>query len=182
MLQGEVYAVGRDGSRSVFATGLGIATGIAFDAKGLMYVGDRSGTVYRVKDIGETETFAVLEPSVAAYHLAFGPDERLYVTAPGLASHDAVFAIDKKGDVTTYFRGFGRPQGLAFDKGGNLVCRRLLQGPTRHCEDRARRRDVRTFHHRQQRRRHVLYANGRNDRRYRRCSVFTAVRDRGDVV
>ena len=126
--QGEVYAVGRDGSRSVFATGLGIATGIAFDAKGAMYVGDRSGTVYRVKDIGETETFAVLEPSVAAYHLAFGPDERLYVTAPGLASHDAVFAIDKKGDVTTYFRGFGRPQGLAFDKGGNLYVAACYKG------------------------------------------------------
>lgn len=118
--QGEVYAVGRDGSSSIHSTGLGIATGIAFDAKGAMYVGDRSGTIFRIKDFGEPETFAVLEPSVAAFHLAFGPDGRLYVTAPGLASHDAVFAIDKKGDVTTYFRGFGRPQGLAFDKEENL--------------------------------------------------------------
>jgi sugar lactone lactonase YvrE len=126
--QGEVYAVGRDGSSSIHSTGLGIATGIAFDAKGAMYVGDRSGTIFRIKDFGEPETFAVLEPSVAAYHLAFGPDGRLYVTAPGLASHDAVYAIDKKGDVTTYFRGFGRPQGLAFDNEGNLYVTACYEG------------------------------------------------------
>ena len=68
--EGEVFAVGREGGATVYATGLGIATGIAFDAEGLMYVGDRSGTVYRVRDFGEVETFTVMEPSVAAYHMA----------------------------------------------------------------------------------------------------------------
>src|SRR5690606_5045055 len=61
-----------------------------------------------------------IDPSVAAYHLAFGPDEKLYATAPGLSSHDAVYAIDKDGKVETYCRGFGRPQGIAFDTDGNL--------------------------------------------------------------
>jgi sugar lactone lactonase YvrE len=126
--QGEVYAVGRDGTATVHCTGLGIATGIAFDAEDRMYVGDRTGTIYRVKDFGVPETFAVLEPSVAAYHLAFGLDGRLHVTAPGLASHDGVFAIDKKGDVTTYFRGFGRPQGLAFATNGDLYIAACYQG------------------------------------------------------
>ena len=132
--QGEVYLVGRDGTPTVHCTGLGIATGIAFDDENRMYVGDRTGTIYRVQDFGVPETFAVLEPSVAAYHLAFGPDGRLYVTAPGLASHDAVHAIDKDGGVTTFFRGFGRPQGLAFDTEGNLyvvACYRGLHGIVR---------------------------------------------------
>lgn len=118
--QGEVYSVGRDGTSTVYATGLGIATGLAFDAEGLMYVGDRSGTVYRVRDFAEVETFTVMEPSVAAYHMAFGPDGRLFMTAPGLASHDAVHVIDKEGFDEKFFRGLGRPQGLAFDKAGNL--------------------------------------------------------------
>ncbi len=128
MRQGEVYAVGRDGGSSVFATGLGIATGIAFDADGVMHVGDRMGTIWRVHDVGDAEPFATLDASVAAFHLAFGPDGRLYVTAPGLASQDAVFAIDKHGEVSVFFRGFGRPQGLAFDKSGNLYVAACYQG------------------------------------------------------
>jgi sugar lactone lactonase YvrE len=103
-----------------FATGLGIATGLAFDADGVMFVGDRSGTIYRIDSDGIPDSFARLEPSVAAYHLAFSPDGRLFVTAPGLASSESVFAIDREGNVETFFRGLGRPQGIAFDTDGNL--------------------------------------------------------------
>jgi sugar lactone lactonase YvrE len=118
--QGEVYAVGREGTSSVYATNLGIATGIAFGPDKMMYVGDRSGTIFRVREFSEVETFTVMEPSVAAYHMAFGPDGRLFLTSPGLASHDAVHVIDHEGFDEKYFRGFGRPQGLAFDTAGNL--------------------------------------------------------------
>jgi sugar lactone lactonase YvrE len=126
--QGEVYSVGRDGTATVYATNLGIATGIAFDATGRMYVGDRSGTVYRVREFGEVETFTVMDASVAAYHLAFGPDGRLFMTAPGLASSDSVHVIDKEGYDEVYSRGFGRPQGLAFDKEGNLYAAACHKG------------------------------------------------------
>ncbi|HTK27542.1 MAG TPA: hypothetical protein VL327_13340 [Pyrinomonadaceae bacterium] len=117
---GQVCRIDKDEEAVVFSTNLGIATGIAFGKDGAMYVGDRSGTIFRVSDMGTPETFAVLEPSVSAYHLAFGPDGRLFVTAPGLASYDAVHVIDYTGFDEKYFRGFGRPQGLAFDTSGNL--------------------------------------------------------------
>lgn len=126
--EGEVYSVDRVGTATVYATGLGIATGIAFDSENLMYIGDRSGTIHRVRDFGDVETFTVMEPSVAAYHLAFGTDGRLFVTAPGLASHDAVHVVDNEGFDETYFRGFGRPQGMAFDKNGNLYVVACYQG------------------------------------------------------
>jgi sugar lactone lactonase YvrE len=126
--EGEVYAVGRDGTSTVYATGLGIATGLAFGSDGLMYVGDRSGTIFRLLDFAEVETFTVMEPSVAAYHMAFGPDGRLFVTSPGLASHDAVHVVDKEGFDERFFRGLGRPQGLAFDKEGNLYVAACFQG------------------------------------------------------
>ena len=125
---GEVYLIGPDGNSSVYATGLGIATGIAFDADNLMYVGDRSGTIYRVRDFAEVEIFTVMEPSVAAYHIAFGPDGKLYVTSPGLASHDAVHVVDNEGYDERYFRGLGRPQGLAFDTAGNLYVAGCFRG------------------------------------------------------
>lgn len=111
-----------------FATALGIATGLAFDREGRMYVGDRTGTIYRVSGIGEAEEFAHLEPSVSAYHLAFGPDEHLYVTGPSVTSFDVVRRIDPSGEASTFFRGLGRPQGLAFDRDGNLYVAASLAG------------------------------------------------------
>jgi sugar lactone lactonase YvrE len=125
---GEVVRIDNDEEVVTVASNLGIATGLAFDASGVMYVGDRSGTIFRIADVDHPETFAVLEPSVSAYHLAFGPDGRLYVTAPGLASFDGIYVIEQDGYVERFFRGFGRPQGLAFDTAGNLYVAACYQG------------------------------------------------------
>ena len=127
-MDGTVYRVTPFDDVEAFAKNLGVATGLAFDREGLMYVGDRSGTIHRVNGIGETEEWASLEPSVAAYHLAFGPDNALYVTGPTVSSFDAVMRIDRDGDAEVFYRGLGRPQGLAFDRGGNLYVAASLRG------------------------------------------------------
>lgn len=116
---GTVYRVTPFKDAEEFAHNLGIATGIAFDSEGRMFVGDRNGTIYLVNEIGEGTAFATLEPSMAAYHLAFGPDGFLYVTGPTLSSFDSVMKISPEGEVTRFFSGLGRPQGLAFDSHGN---------------------------------------------------------------
>ncbi len=125
---GEVCQVVRDEDVMTFASGLGTATGIAFDRNGTMFVGDRAGTIHRISDQGNPEPFATVEPSVAAYHLAFGNDDRLFVTAPGLSSFDSVYAIGPDGFDTKFFKGLGRPQGLAFDTEGNLFVAACYQG------------------------------------------------------
>ena len=62
----------------------------------MLFVGDRSGTIFRVDRTGEATTLASVPPSVAAFHLAFGPDGALYVTAPTLSPYDSVFRIDPR--------------------------------------------------------------------------------------
>ena len=62
--------------------------------------------------------FATLEPSIAAYHLALGPDGYLYVTGPTTSSFDTVHRISHVGEVEVLYRGLGRPQGMAFDAPG----------------------------------------------------------------
>ena len=108
-LDGSVYRVTPFKEAVPFARNLGVATGLAFDSRGRMYVGDRTGTIYEVNQIGEEKPWAQLEPSVSAYHLAFGPDDALYVTGPTVTSFDSVTRIDRFGRVGTFCRGFGRP-------------------------------------------------------------------------
>lgn len=125
---GEVVQINNDSEIVPLAGDLGIATGLAFDSKGDMFVGDRSGTIFRITPFGNAETWAVIEASVSAYHMAFGPDGSLYVCAPGLCSHDVIYRIDESGDVDIFYKGLGRPQGLAFDTDGNLFVAACLRG------------------------------------------------------
>ncbi len=132
--EGVVYRINRQNTALPFASDLGIATGLAFNRRGEMFVGDRTGTIYRINSIGETEFFASLEQSIAAYHLAFGPDGALYVSRPNVASFDSIMRIDEDGEASTFYRGLGRPQGLAFDREGNLYvagCLRQRRGIVR---------------------------------------------------
>jgi hypothetical protein len=135
--EGTIYRITAAGAISIFAEGMGIATGIAFDREGSLYVGDRSGTIFkltpRAASAGQPATaeifvFATLEPSVAFYHLCFRTDGTLLVTAPTTSSHQPIYAIDPHGNITTHFHGLGRPQGMAFDVDGNLYVAASLHG------------------------------------------------------
>src|SRR5277367_1090617 len=117
---GTIHRVTPDGRAEQWIEGMGIATGIAFDGDGNLYVGDRSGTIFKISPSREIFVFATLEPSVAAYHLAFHPSGDLYVTGPTPSSFDRVFRITQGGEVLVFYRGLGRPQGLAFDRDGYL--------------------------------------------------------------
>jgi sugar lactone lactonase YvrE len=124
---GSVYRIGADGSTTAVATDLGVACGIAFDEDDTLFVGDRSGTILRVDD-GRAVTVATLPPSVAAFHLAFGPDGHLYVSGQTLGTRDSIYRIDRDGEVSTFYEGLGRPQGLAFDADGRLYVADALAG------------------------------------------------------
>jgi hypothetical protein len=127
-LDGTVYRITPFKEAVPFVGNLGIATGITFDRSGTMYVGDRTGTIYKVNEIGEEKSWVQLEPSVSAYHLAIGPDDALYVTGPTVTSFDSVWRIDQSGKVSAFYKGLGRPQGLAFDERGNLYLAASLRG------------------------------------------------------
>jgi len=126
--EGTVYRVASNGTMSSYAEGMGVATGIAFDREQNLYVGDRSGTIFKIARDRQIFVFATLEPSISAYHLAFSPAGELYVTGPTTSSFDCVYRIDRQGTVNVFYRGLGRPQGLAFDVAGNLYVAASLSG------------------------------------------------------
>jgi sugar lactone lactonase YvrE len=125
---GTVYRVAQNGTMISYAEGMGVATGVAFDREGYLYVGDRSGTIFKIGRDRQIFVFAMLEPSIAAYHLAFGKNGNLYVTGPTTSSYDAVHQIDPHGDVSVFYRGLGRPQGIAIDVDDNLYVAASING------------------------------------------------------
>ena len=127
--EGTVYRASPDGAVSLFAEGLGLATGLAFDPDGNLFVGDRSGTIFKIApDRGaarshtdrEIFVFATLEPSMAAYHLAFNGEGTLFVSGPTTSSSQIIQSISKEGTVSPFFKGLGRAQGMAFSAAGDL--------------------------------------------------------------
>lgn len=126
--EGTVYRVSPQGVASQYAEGMGVATGLAFDAEQNLYVGDRSGTIFKISPDRQIFVFATLEPSVAAYHLAFGIDGTLYVSGPTTSSFDSIYAIDTDGNSSVYYRGLGRPQGIALDIAGDVYVAASLHG------------------------------------------------------
>ncbi len=123
-----VYKVAPNGTMSTYAEGMGIATGIAFDRDENLYVGDRSGTIFKIARDRQIFVFATLEPSVSAYHIAFGLHGDMFVTGPSTSSFDCVYKVDPHGTVSVFYRGLGRPQGLALDIEGNIYVAASLGG------------------------------------------------------
>ncbi|MEO8096472.1 MAG: IPT/TIG domain-containing protein [Acidobacteriota bacterium] len=125
---GVVYQVSPSGNAVTYVEGMGVATGIVFDRDDNLYVGDRSGTIFKISRDRQIYVFATVERSIAAYHLAIGPDGFLYVTGPTTSSFDVVHRVSPDGHVEVFYRGLGRPQGMAFDVDGNLYVAASLAG------------------------------------------------------
>ena len=126
--EGNVYRVDAAGEFTVYSEGMGVATGAAFDADGNLFVGDRSGTIFKINPERQIFVHATLEPSVSAYHLAADVSGTLYVTGPTLSSNEAVWAISPNGDIRVWYRGLGRPQGLALSREGDVYVVACLRG------------------------------------------------------
>jgi sugar lactone lactonase YvrE len=134
--EGMIYRITPEGAVSTYVEGMGIATGLAFDHDGNLFVGDRSGTIFKLTprtsptgiSTPEIFVFSTLEPSVAFYHLCFRDDGTLLVTAPTTSSHQPIYAIAADGTPSIFYRGLGRPQGMALDVEGNLYVAASLHG------------------------------------------------------
>ena len=125
---GAVYRATFDKQIEKYVDGLGLATGLVFDSRKNLLVGDRGGKIYKVSSNQEISVLCSLEPSVSAYHLAVTPDDTLFVTGPTLATQDCIYQVSPEGQIEVFFRGLGRPQGLGFDPRGNLQVTASWQG------------------------------------------------------
>ena len=126
---GTIHRISPDGRCMQWIEGMGTATGIAFDQRGNLYVGDRSGTIFKIGPDREDFRFrhASSRPSPPIIWLSARP-ENSSSPAPPLRATIASTASAPAERSNIFFRGIGRPQGLAFDRLGNLYVAGSLAG------------------------------------------------------
>lgn len=112
---GKVYASDHDGNYGPFSQGLGEAFGMAMDSRGSLFVGDRSGTVFRVGPGGDAQFFARLPASNVAYHLAIDSRDRLYVTAPQSVGENTIWRVLPDGTTEEFRTELAEFHGIAVD-------------------------------------------------------------------
>ena len=113
----------------VYVEGMGVATGIVFDRDENLYVGDRSGTIFKISraapDLRVRHAGAVASPPII---WPSGRTDICTSPVPPLRASMRCIAFRTAGDVEVFYRGLGRPQGMAFDVDGNLYVAASLGG------------------------------------------------------
>ena len=120
----------RAGNMSVFVEGMGVATGLAFDDDEQPL--RRRPQRHHFQDQPQPPDLTSSPRSSRPSPPIIWPSARTATsTSPGptTSSFDAVHRISHAGEVETFYRGLGRPQGMAFDDDGRLYVAASLAGP-----------------------------------------------------
>ena len=125
--EGTVHRVSPEGAAAIYAEGMGMATGLAFDAGQNLYVGDRSGTIFKIARDRQTFVFATLGAECCGLSSCLWPRWLPLRHRPHHIELRLRALIDPDGQPATYYRGLGRPQGIAADIAGNLYVAASLE-------------------------------------------------------
>ena len=124
---GTIHRVTADGRSELWIEGMGVATGLAFDGHRNLCRGPRRNDF---QNQPWPRNFCFCNAGTFRRRLPPGvsSQRRIVCHRADYFSFDRVYRISAGGDVTTFFRGLGRPQGLAFDRDGNLLVAASLGG------------------------------------------------------
>ena len=125
---GTVYRVAPNGTMSSYAEGMGVATGMAFDKARTCTSATAAAPFSRSRAIARFLFSLQSSPAFPPTIWRSGPRETCSSPAPRPSSFDSVYRIDPHGAVSVFYRGLGRPQGMAFDREGNLYVAASLGG------------------------------------------------------
>ena len=119
----------RTGRPSRSRTDLGVACGLAFAPDGTLFVGDRSGTIFRVDRDGHARRRSRrCRRASRRFTWRSGPTARCMSPARRCRPTIRSTASNPTARSRRPYAGFGRPQGLAFDPGGTLFVVEALAG------------------------------------------------------
>ena len=112
---GDVVRISPDGTQHPVISNLVGPSGMAFDSKGVLYVGQFDGTIVKVVN-GAPVPFSSGMANQSSFGLAFDKFDTLYVTEP---KNGVVTRVSPNGTKTIVASSLPIPFGLAVDQAGN---------------------------------------------------------------
>ena len=138
-----------------------------------LFVGDRSGSILRVED-GRATLVASVPPSVAAFHLAFGPDGSLYRDRADAVGTGRGLSHLADGEVEIFQRRLRPPARAGLRRPGSPLRGRRVAGGARSTASRLDRRGSAAAGHRRRRSRSASPSIHAADWCWRRRTPVTA--------
>lgn len=120
MAERKLYRCVALGEFEVFSQGLGNVFGIAINRIGEIFVGDQSGSLFKIDSTGKASFFASIPDSFKGYHFCVSPEDEIYFSVPSSIGKNSIYKINSSGKLETILETMHIVGGIAFCPEGNF--------------------------------------------------------------
>lgn len=120
MIDRKLYRCIAPGEYEVFAQGLGSVFGLAVNSLGEIFVGDQTGSLFKVDSTGKASFYATLPETFKGYHFAFSETDELFVSIPSSVGKNFIYKVTTDQKAEPYLETMNILGALAFSPDGRL--------------------------------------------------------------
>jgi sugar lactone lactonase YvrE len=120
MVERKLYRCVGPGEFEVYSQGLGSVFGLAINSLGEIFVGDQTGSLFKVDSSGKASFYATIPETFKGYHFAFSPQDELFLSIPASVGKNCIYRINEKQETVPYLETMNILGGIAFSPEGQL--------------------------------------------------------------
>ncbi|HCL55717.1 MAG TPA: hypothetical protein DHW82_01740 [Spirochaetia bacterium] len=120
MVDRKLYRCVAQGEYEVMAQGLGSVFGTAVNSLGEIFVGDQTGSVFKVDSTGKAAFFTSIPESFKGYHFVFSKDDDLFISIPSNVGKNSIYRVTREQSVKPYLETMNILGGIAINPKGEF--------------------------------------------------------------
>ncbi len=120
MVERKLYRGLNINETEIFSQGLGSVFGLAINSLGEIFVGDQTGSLFKVDSTGRASFYASIPETFKGYHFIISPDDKLYISIPSSVGKNYIYKLNDDRVIEPFLETMNILGGIAFDKSGNF--------------------------------------------------------------